>query len=85
MSTEDHYLKKELYQQIKEEDTVFEFLQLGSLDGVWYWDLEKHENEWMSPRFWEVLGFDPDDKEHLASEWQQSVLNRPDVLGLYRR
>lgn len=67
---DNSYLKKELYQLFSENKGIFEFLQLGSLDGVWYWDLENPENEWLSPRFWEVLGYDPNTKEHLASEWQ---------------
>ncbi len=52
---------------------MFEFLQQGSLDGVWYWDLENPENEWMSPRFWTLLGCDPSEKKHLSSEWQDLI------------
>ena len=77
MSSEEHYLKKELYDLLK-DSTIFEFLQLGSLDGIWYWDLENPENEWMSPRFWNLLGFEPDEKEHLASEWQD-LINQDDL------
>ncbi len=80
MSEEKHYLETELYSLIKKEPAIFEFLQNGSLDGMWYWDLEKKENEWMSPRFWEVLGYDPADKDHLSSEWQDLV--HPDDLKL---
>ncbi|MBW2467360.1 MAG: response regulator, partial [Deltaproteobacteria bacterium] len=49
------------------------FLQDGSLDGLWYWDLENLENEWMNPRFWTLLGYDPQEKKHLASEWQDLI------------
>lgn len=52
---------------------LFEFLQAGSLDGIWYWDLKQQQNEWMSPRFWEVLGYDHREKEHLVSEWQDLI------------
>jgi PAS domain S-box-containing protein len=48
-------------------------LQSGSLDGIWYWDLENPENEWMSRRFWTLLGHDPEKKKHLASEWQHLI------------
>ncbi|MDP7110326.1 MAG: PAS domain-containing protein [Myxococcota bacterium] len=34
----------------------------------------------MSPRLWEVLGVDPDAKQHLASEWQDLI--HPDDLQL---
>ncbi len=73
MIKNNHYLRRELYALLKRDDTVFEFLQLGSLDGIWYWDMEEPENEWLSPRFWEILGYDPADKKHLASEWQELI------------
>ncbi|MDC0535305.1 hypothetical protein OAO18_05765 [Francisellaceae bacterium] len=57
-----HYLEKELHQLIKNDPSVFEFLQSGSLDGLWYWDLENPEIEWMNHRFWELLGYDPAEK-----------------------
>ncbi|MGM0640278.1 MAG: diguanylate cyclase domain-containing protein [Thermotogota bacterium] len=69
----ENYLKNELYNLIKEDSSIFEFIQSGSLDGIWYWDLEKLENEWMSPKFWETLGYDPEEKKHLAGEWQDII------------
>jgi PAS domain S-box-containing protein len=76
--SEEHYLKTELYDRFKSDPDLFDFLQSSSLDGVWYWDLEHPENEWMSPRFWELFGYDPETKEHLASEWQHMI--HPDDL-----
>ena len=76
--TRDHYLKAELYRLVREEPLVFDFLQAGSLDGIWYWDLEQPEHEWMSPRFWEVFGHDPEAHPHLASAWQDMI--HPDDL-----
>ena len=70
---DDHYLKRELYELIRKNPAIFDFLQAGSLDGVWYWDLESIDNEWMSPRFWELMGYDPAEKKHLASEWQDLI------------
>ena len=78
MAGHDHYLKSELYRRLQTDPSLFDFLQDGSLDGIWYWDLERPENEWLSPRFWEVLGFDPRTKRHLASEWQDLI--HPDDL-----
>ena len=68
-----NYLKNELYKLIQKDSSIFEFLQNGSLDGIWYWDLEFPDNEWMSPSFWETLGYDPAEKKHLASEWQNLI------------
>ncbi len=69
----ENYLKKELYDLIKSDPTIFEFIQSGSLDGIWFWDVINPENEWMSPKFWKILGYDPDEKKHLASEWQDII------------
>ena len=71
--SDEHYLKKELYELIRTDPTIFEFLQASSLDGIWYWDLENPDHEWMSPRFWELLGYDKETKKHLASEWQDMI------------
>lgn len=68
-----HYLETELYEMIQKDSIIFDFLQEKSLDGVWYWDIENPQNEWLSPRFWEVLGYEPKEKEHLASQWQEII------------
>lgn len=73
-----HYLKRELYNLIKKDEQIFDFIQEGSLDGLWYWDLEKPENEWMNERFWKVLGYNPDDMPYLASAWQE-IINQDDL------
>ena len=73
MNLESNYLKKELYDLVQSDSTIFDFLQSGSLDGIWYWDLQNPANEWMSPQFWRVLGHDPKDKKHLADEWQDLI------------
>ncbi|UXI03387.1 sensor domain-containing diguanylate cyclase [Photobacterium sp. TY1-4] len=73
MNIQDNYLKSELYQLLNEEAGIFEFLQDGSLDGLWYWDLENPEHEWMNERFWTLLGYDPSEKKHLAAEWQDLI------------
>ena len=70
---QENYLKKELYDLTKNDTKIFEFIQSGSLDGIWYWDLVDSENEWMSPKFWETLGYNPEEKKHLASEWQNII------------
>ncbi len=73
MSDNDHYLRTELYELVERGPLVFDFLREGYLDGIWYWDLERRENEWMSPKFWKLLGYEPDTKQHLAAEWQDMI------------
>ena len=67
--TRKHYLELELEGMIRRGDIPWAWLQ-GSLDGVWYWDLERPSEEWMSPEFWEVLGYDPAQMPHKATAWQ---------------
>ncbi len=78
----ENYLKRELYDLIKNDTSLFEFIQLGSLDGIWYWDLESPENEWMSAKFWEILGHDPNEKKHLAREWQEVIFKEDLELAM---
>lgn len=75
------YLKNELYDLINNDISIFEFIQSGSLDGIWYWDLLNPEIEWMSPKFWETLGYDPNEKEHKASEWQDIIFQEDLALA----
>jgi diguanylate cyclase (GGDEF)-like protein/PAS domain S-box-containing protein len=67
------YLKDELDQLILSDISIFEFIKSSSLDGMWYWDLEDPEKEWMSPRFWKLMGYKPSKMKHLASEWQDKI------------
>lgn len=73
MSDERHYLDRELEERIQTDPEVWRFLREGSLDGVWYWDLENPEHEYMSPEFWKLFGFDPATKAHLVAEWQDLI------------
>ncbi|BFM08542.1 sensor histidine kinase [Halioxenophilus aromaticivorans] len=68
-----NYLQTELYKLFKTDSTVVDFIEQGSLDGLWYWDLENPEHEWMSPRFWLTMGIDPSTKQHLSAEWQDLI------------
>lgn len=69
----DHYLKQELYKRVAADGAIFEFLQAGSLDGIWYWDLENPEHEWMSPRFCEVFGYHPEEIAMTPEWWQSNI------------
>ncbi len=73
-----NYLQKELYELLKKDDRIFDFLQESALDGMWYWDLENPENEWMNPTFWETMGYDPNEMPHKASAWQD-IINKDDL------
>lgn len=75
-----HYLKLELDQLLGRDPAMLDFIQESCLDGLWSWDLEQPQHEWLSPSFWKVLGFDPATKQHCSSEWQDLI--HPDDLKL---
>lgn len=70
---DNHYLKTELYELIQNDSIILDFLEDNSLDGLWYWDLENLENEWMSPKFWKILGYEAHEKKHLCVEWKELI------------
>ncbi len=80
MSSEfdDNYLKRELYDLIRKDSQIFDFIQSSSLDGMWYWDLENPSEEWMSERFWTTLGYDPKKMPHQSGAWQD-IINQEDL------
>jgi len=73
-----NYLQKELYELIKTDHVVFDFIQNAALDGLWYRDIENPENEWMNPKFWLTLGYHPDEMPHKISAWLHII--HPDDL-----
>ena len=70
---EQHPLHLELVDLIGRDPKMWEFIQHGSLDGVWYWNLEKPDEEWISPEVWELFGMDPATKRHDPAEWQDLI------------
>ena len=68
-----HYLKEELYALVRTDPSVFEFLQSGSLDGIWYWDVDKPEEEWMSPKLKEVFGYEDFEIANTSAWWQEAI------------
>ncbi|NLS13444.1 PAS domain-containing protein [Vibrio sp. SM6] len=80
---EDHPLYREMLEFIAHNPKQVLALLEKSFDGLWYWDVEDGDQAWMSPRFWQNLGFDPDEKSHQTSEWQRLV--HQDDLQLAKR
>lgn len=67
------YLKEELDDLVGGTGGPFEFIVDGSLDGIWLWDLQNPEWEWMSPGFWRLFGIDPETMPHRADAWQHLI------------
>lgn len=75
-----HRLRDELYALVRDDPAIFEFLQNGSLDGIWYRDLEDRDAEWFSPRFKAVFGYDDHEMPNSARWWRSNI--HPDDLTL---
>ena len=69
----DHYLEAEIYQRVRDDPAIFDFLQDGSLDGIWYWDLDNPDQEWMSPRLKQVFGYTDDEVPNPSTWWQTNI------------
>lgn len=79
-----NYLQKELYDLVKKESNIFDFIQESALDGLWYWDLEKMEEEWMNSKFWTTLGYDPKLMPHKSNAWQH-IINQEDLQSAFAK
>ena len=76
---ETHYLKQELFDLVKNDNIKFlEFISNGPLDGLWFWDLENPEHEWMSEKFWTELGYEPSEMPHNPESWR-GIINADDL------
>lgn len=82
MQTESNYLYKELTELLKTDSSILTWLEAGSLDGLWYWDLEKPENEWLSPTFKKVFGYEIDEIPHTSSWWQENIFKEDLPLAI---
>ena len=79
---QDHYLKQELYALVRSDPAIFEFLQAGSLDGIWYWDVQRQDQEWMSPRFKELFGYRDEDIPNTSEWWQANIFPEDRAVAL---
>ncbi len=79
---DDNYLKKELYDLLKKDSLIFDFLQDAATDGLWFWDLDNPDNEWMNDKFWTTLGYDPNAMPHKTSAWQD-IIFQEDLKMVY--
>lgn len=71
--SERHYLERELYEWFRSSDAPLDFLQTGSLDGIWFWDIEHPEHEWYSPAFTRLLGYEPHEVPAQSTWWQERI------------
>ena len=73
MEQKDHYLAAELRDAMRNDASVCAFIHDVILDGIWYWDLENQDQEWMSNSFWATLGYDGELMPHSPSAWMDKI------------
>jgi PAS domain S-box-containing protein len=69
-----HLLKKELYELIRNDEKIFDFLLNSALDGLWFWDLENPTRQWMDAKFFKLLGYSHKDKYSDSVSWYEFVI-----------
>ncbi len=66
-------LQAELYKLTESKQDLFDRFQESVFDAIWYWNLEQPEQRWMSPKFWETLGYDANEKNHGIEDWLDAI------------
>ncbi|MBW1294326.1 PAS domain-containing protein [Aquimarina litoralis] len=75
----ENYLRQELFEIVKKDEKIFDFIQDNALDGIWFWDLKDPKTEWMNDnRFWINLGYDHNDIPNLKTAWKE-LINQEDL------
>lgn len=81
MTQEYSALEAEFYQRSLTDATILDFLQNQALDGLWYQDLQTPAREWVNARFWQTLGYGPNQE---APATRRAALH-PDELAADQR
>ncbi len=68
-----NYLKQELYQLIKADESIFNFIQEFAIDGLWFYDFEKPENVFIDLKFWSILGYNALETITVAKNHEKSI------------
>ena len=69
----EHYLERELRERFRTDPEIFDFLEQGAWDGIWYWDVEQPEREWMSPRLKQVFGYEEHEIPNTSRWWREHI------------
>ncbi len=60
---------------------AYQTLINSSHDGYWDWRIQD-DYEYMSPRFWEMFGYLPEEKDHKPSAWQDMIFEEDLALAM---
>ncbi|TGN06994.1 PAS domain S-box protein [Leptospira ilyithenensis] len=68
-----NYLKEEFFNYMKADLSLFNFILENSIDGIWFTDLERPGQNWLSDSFWSGLGYDPKSVEKNNLQWDDLI------------
>lgn len=71
-----------LAEKISPQDYALYFLAENIVDGWWDWHIQDNY-QYTSPRFWEVMGYNPENKKPSSSEWMD-VIHPKDLDAVIR-
>lgn len=71
-------LRAELVRRVRDEEPLLERIAANTLDGLWFWDLERRDRIWLSPRLRALFG-EPDPAGDPDGEWWASLVDREDA------
>ena len=73
MTGDGREIRDELLRKVREDDLLLERLAASTLDGLWYWDLERPDRMWVSPRLKALFGYGPDEAAPVTALWRDNV------------
>jgi PAS domain S-box-containing protein len=68
-------LKSELFEIIQKRPEMLQYMQEIAGNCVWIWDLEDNSNGWLSPTFWQWLGYSMEEVESQGLTWASNVFS----------
>jgi len=75
-----HYLERLLEDMLVD---MWPFIRVGSIDGIWFWDLKNPTEEWYDDRFVALLGVPQDEVVYTPDFWRDRI--HPEDLELALR
>lgn len=77
----DNTKEKEYGDKLKQSEELLKSIVEHSFDGYWDWHIEKNY-EYMSPRFWEMFGYDYREKTSSPKEWMDIIFQEDLPIAL---
>ncbi len=75
---DEYHLRNELSLLFKSNEAVLHLMEDNLSDGICIWDLQQPEKEWMSPKLWLTLGYQPHEIPQQPVSWK-SFMNPSDL------